>query len=743
MPELTDAPRHEAKLAELRALLQACRFEQLESAFMDLLEAPELSSEVLEALIEIGEKLLEAGEGPRAGAVMELLLPAARSLEGSLDLQLRIYELLVRVFPQKREYRVLFLEAFESLHGPTSAERAFLAASGLQEAASPVAALDRLRHLLKFRAGACVYHAAGWGVGEVLSVDPFLKQIRVDLAQKKDHRIAIHAVDSILVPLPEDSFRAMLHRGGEGLRRLAREEASALIDKLLECFGSPLALKEVKERLVPAVIPVAEWTRWWNQTKAQLRSSGFYRVGDRAPYHIERLESAVSYDDDLLRRYQRAAWKEARQIARLVGRGGGEAFPRAWPGIQEDLLRQLAQGAPPARVIECGALLLRMEPEGEAAAEVAGLLARLAPEQILAGLEELSAGEEQKRVLEGVVAARAQDGFDVVKKAFAGRSDSLREAAASLLEEREPAKLRSLAEEFCRSPRMAPAAFCWLLERRIDGESGLAHEALGERSPRDLLVLLLDFMDHLIHLEQRGGRNAVKDLFRRLEALLSRGGKGLFFEEGLKEMSSAERQEVHTRLVRCASWVPQGCTRYQDIIAVLEPELLRSAKRPIWEDEGVIYVTEAGLRRKKDEFRELMEVKLPKNFEAIGKAASFGDLSENSEYTSALEERDHLTKRAARIKDELDKARIIGPELAKAGQAGPGSRIRVVSLESGEETTYSILGPWDGTPEEGVLSYLSPLGKVFLGKKEGDEFEADLPGGKRSFRVLEVRSHFA
>ena len=152
-----------------------------------------------------------------------------------------------------------------------------------------------------------------------------------------------------------------------------------------------------------------------------------------------------------------------------------------------------------------------------------------------------------------------------------------------------------------------------------------------------------------------------------------------------------------------------------------------------------MYVTAEGLARKQGEFREIMEVKLPKNFADIGRAAAFGDLSENAEYTSALEERDHLTRRASSIKSELDKAKVIDPGRCQDGVVGLGSVIRLRNEQTGEEVDYKLLGPWDGGPEDGVLSYKSPLGRAFLGKSVGEVVEAQLPSGPQVFKVIDAR----
>jgi transcription elongation GreA/GreB family factor len=206
-------------------------------------------------------------------------------------------------------------------------------------------------------------------------------------------------------------------------------------------------------------------------------------------------------------------------------------------------------------------------------------------------------------------------------------------------------------------------------------------------------------------------------------------------------MESSERMDVHARLVKNENLTVFAKGALLDVLNEIEPDLVQAFGVPVWEEDA-LYVTEEGLARKKEEFRDLMEVKLPKNFQDIGRAAAFGDLSENAEYTAALEERDHLTKRAAKMKSELDKAKVIGSDMVKDGVAGLGSRIRLRNLATGDETVYSLLGPWDGGPEDGVLSYLSPLGRTFVGKRAGDTVEAQLPGGVEKYELVETRSYF-
>ena len=59
-------------------------------------------------------------------------------------------------------------------------------------------------------------------------------------------------------------------------------------------------------------------------------------------------------------------------------------------------------------------------------------------------------------------------------------------------------------------------------------------------------------------------------------------------------------------------------------------------------------------------------------------------------------------------------------------------------LETDEEFTYTIVGGVESNAEKGMISFNSPLAKQLLGKEEGDEFQAKLPGGVKNYELLEV-----
>ncbi|MEM9381859.1 MAG: GreA/GreB family elongation factor [Planctomycetota bacterium] len=158
-----------------------------------------------------------------------------------------------------------------------------------------------------------------------------------------------------------------------------------------------------------------------------------------------------------------------------------------------------------------------------------------------------------------------------------------------------------------------------------------------------------------------------------------------------------------------------------------------------WEGE-TIWTTRAGLRRRSGELKELREVKIPENQEAIGRAASFGDLSENSEWEAAIEEQRNLTARAMEIEEELRETDLIEEAAVIEDTVCPGTRVTYRDADSSQESTVLILGPWDEEEVLGtqVISYRAPLAQGLLGLSAGEKASVKLPGGDVELEIVTI-----
>ena len=63
-----------------------------------------------------------------------------------------------------------------------------------------------------------------------------------------------------------------------------------------------------------------------------------------------------------------------------------------------------------------------------------------------------------------------------------------------------------------------------------------------------------------------------------------------------------------------------------------------------------------------------------------------------------------------------------------------------VLLEDGDgkQVRYWIVGSDETNPANGRISILSPLARTLIGKKVGDTVTAQLPGGTKTFDILDA-----
>lgn len=135
-----------------------------------------------------------------------------------------------------------------------------------------------------------------------------------------------------------------------------------------------------------------------------------------------------------------------------------------------------------------------------------------------------------------------------------------------------------------------------------------------------------------------------------------------------------------------------------------------------------ISLTKQGRADLEAELEELI-ARRPQIAERLQIARSFGDLSENQEYSDARAEQKSVENRIAEIEDILKNAKLI--RSATHDKVSMGATV-TISL-AGKKQTYSIVGPVEADPLNGKISDASPIGKALMGKKVGDKFE--LPNG--------------
>jgi transcription elongation factor GreA len=122
----------------------------------------------------------------------------------------------------------------------------------------------------------------------------------------------------------------------------------------------------------------------------------------------------------------------------------------------------------------------------------------------------------------------------------------------------------------------------------------------------------------------------------------------------------------------------------------------------------------------------------------IGKAASYGDLSENAEWEAAIQKKDMLGNEVKNLRQRLSNVTIIDDLSIDTERISLGTKITLYDLDSDEEVTYQILSGDDAQFYENAISAKSPIARGLIGKEEGDEVKIKVPAGTKNFEVVNI-----
>ena len=149
-------------------------------------------------------------------------------------------------------------------------------------------------------------------------------------------------------------------------------------------------------------------------------------------------------------------------------------------------------------------------------------------------------------------------------------------------------------------------------------------------------------------------------------------------------------------------------------------------------------ITREGREKVKEELAHLERVERPENIRAIEEARAHGDLSENAEYHAAKEKQSFLEGRINELRAAVGNCEIIEVDEGPSDRVVFGKTVLLYDLQTDEEVTYQLLGPYESDPDQGRISVTSPLGQALIGKTAGDEISVKTPGGIQEFEIVDI-----
>ena len=156
--------------------------------------------------------------------------------------------------------------------------------------------------------------------------------------------------------------------------------------------------------------------------------------------------------------------------------------------------------------------------------------------------------------------------------------------------------------------------------------------------------------------------------------------------------------------------------------------------------DSSLLVSWDSLERRRVEYQELVQKKIPANSKEIAIARSYGDLRENHEFKAAKEMQKVLMRQKQELEAQLMRARGTDFSNTKTDAVAIGSIVLATDLGTNQPETFTILGAWDSDPDKGIISYLSPVGAALLNHKPGEEVEFEFHGAKHRHRIEKIEA---
>ena len=707
----------------------------LEDRWFDAIEAgDDARSDLLAALAALTKR----GMGDHAATLAWTWLTTEQDRAESEDLLALGRELLLRCGDSDEMRREVF-RLYEEVFADRPEIHHLLEASGLSGGKSAMRALRTLEICLRLEVGDHLVSRSEEQAAEVTAIEPASCTYTVRAAHGEE-TLDPDALALAYDPADANDFRVLVQLQPERIGEMLDADPVALVVGILKGHHGPLDSDQLEHVLSPRFIPTKAWRKWWTAAKRGLKRCPNVVIEGKTrvimTYHAE----GRSLEEEILPQW--AAAENAAQRLAVIETYLREAKSRKTSPksvlvrrMHRDLLSRVKvvrQGAPGEALVE--ALLIdrlatvaklddeAVTPARDVISETQDLVTllremsqpRLYPLAI-AHVKE-SDPDEWPAVYARLLPTAPLEGCDVIADTLikAGHRDLLVEAA-----ERIPTDFDHHLD-----------ALCWLWRGpNVDG--------LQPIPPRELLLRLLEHLGRVMRSELASA-DTRRNARQKIRSALSHA-KYTRYKQVIADMEAGLASTVRRTIDRLDGLGQVVRADLLRIIIETHPELIIApTKIDPWTDDGILFCTQQGMARREEEVNYLNNVKIPENAKAIGEAAARGDLSENSEYKSALEERDLLQARLIGMQNELALARLITAADVSTDRVDIGTRVTLQAVDGPSRHELTILGPLDADIDKKIYNYQAPLCMKLKELQVGDTVTLPLDGDERDYRIEDI-----
>ncbi|HEY2139581.1 MAG TPA: GreA/GreB family elongation factor [Chthoniobacterales bacterium] len=585
-------------------------------------------------------------------------------------------------------------------------------------------------HLQELKPGMFCLHKS-WGFGRVSEWNLLLNQVLIDFPGKKAHPMQLSYAAENLTVIPPAHFLAKKATDLPGVKELVKKDPIAVMRNVLESLGGSATVAQISQMLLGDIFTEPEWKRWWDSTKKLLNKEGYFSIPTKKSEPIQLRGEKVSRAHEMLTFFNQARQPKEQVAALEQIIKFHHEFDKPETQLQpvvatiENAAARNQRLNPPLTfelVIARDDLLARCP--GLKTTNLSLTLIRLIEDEqtrLVTILPKLPAAKE-RRVLQALPAAL---GPTWTTRALQLMQSNLARAVMQLprvfADEDRQDELRAFLERGIRDHSVTSEILVWLCKER-DGE-------WRSLIMPDLLGAILSALERDQHNENSRG-SKLRDLLLEDRELIPDMFKGAEIGVARDAMRRLMLTPVFDELTK-RSLLARIIKLYPELESVITGEQ-KEEKR-----EGLV-VSWSSLEKRKAEYEELVNKKIPENSKEIGVARSYGDLRENFEFKAAKEMQAVLMRRKSELETALHNARGTAFESPDTTQVSIGTIVGLRNSETGKEESYTVLGAWDGDPDRNVISYQTAIGQALLGHKLGEIISLTDDDETRRFAIISI-----
>jgi transcription elongation factor GreA len=578
-------------------------------------------------------------------------------------------------------------------------------------------------------ADAYVVHRS-WGFGQIKRYDDAAQKLVIDFKDKKGHSMDPSFCISTMEVLPAKHLLVRKETDTQKINELIADNPAQLLIETLQAYPNNAATAIEIEIVLAQVLGEEKFKKWWAAAKKLIAKDARIQVPVKKTECYLIRETPVSAEDELVEQFTntRSARRRILLAEELVD-GSDKATS------QKDLASVLAGLA--TSVQESNQLDAAERLYGAAIrddlAKLVGSETAYEPSQasLIANQRDLPEIAEkvpvhfQSRFLELILATHPIETRDIVfglLKVSQGKFTT--ECINFLVEQGYSDDLAATLTRWQTEQNLRAPVLLWIVKNRHSKKFAkllndlitprllsavffaIDYEALQAASARriPLADILSEDTDLIADLLSTADPETARDLANTL--MLNQG-----FEELTKKSLLARFIKIFPKI--------------QSLVAADAES-----------KEEQLLVSRASYEAKRAEYESIVSKEIPENSKAIATAREHGDLKENSEYKMAKQDQQVLMGKKTLLEKDLGRARITDFKEASTEQVSVGS-IVTVRAASGQ-TTYTLLGVWDGNPDKNILSYKTPMGAALLGKKVGDTVKVKTGTSEDSYAIVTI-----